>query len=119
MDLGLVAFALKVETPPTGPTPGNGWKAASSGQLPSEAGSPPIRTHFACEGVGPSRTNILYQPTGAMYGPFGALTVHDRPEHDTLGNKMRAPIELPWVLDSEPSSETLIAPPEDEVTVNE
>jgi hypothetical protein len=103
--------------PLTGPTPGRGWKAAEFGQLPKFPGSPPILTHFACDGVAPSSTNIRYQPIGAIYGPFGAVTVHVFPAQDTRGNRMRAPIELPCVLDSEPSSETFIAPPDEDVKV--
>src|SRR5690242_4757899 len=77
-----------------------------------------MRTHVACDGTSSLRTNIRYQPGGATYGPGGAVTVQLEPPHENAGNKTRAPIELPWVLASEPSSETLMfeAP---EVTVNE
>jgi hypothetical protein len=63
--------------------------------------------------------NMRYHPTGAMYGPLGDLTVQDVPAHEKLGNRMRAPMELPCVLDSEPSRETLMFPLVEDVMVKE
>lgn len=45
-----------------------------------------------------------------MYLLGGAVTVQDVPEHETAGSKVRAPIELPWVLETEPRSEAVMAP---------
>ena len=35
------------------------------------------------------------------------MTVQAVPEHETVGNKVLCPILLPWVLDTDPSNETL------------
>ena len=63
-------------------TPG-GVKGASDGQFPRPAGSPPIRTHWDWEGVGPSRTNNMYQPAGETLTFGGAVIVQSLPVHVT------------------------------------
>ena len=76
-----------------------------------------MRTHVANDGVGPSSTNIMNQPGGHTFAFGGAVTVHELPAHEKAGKMVRWPIELPWVLETAPRSETRSEPPELEVMV--
>jgi len=75
-------------------TPGN-WKLGSLGQLPREAGSPPMRTNWPTDGVGPLRTNIMYHPGGAVWALLGAVTEQTVPAHETAGTSVRCPMLFP------------------------
>ena len=68
--------------------------------VPSCAGSPPMRTHVDHEGVGPSRTNNWNQPGGQMCAFGGAVMVHVLPAQLNEGNKMRWFILFPCVLET-------------------
>lgn len=81
-----------------GPTPGR-VKSGKSGQFPSSAGSPPMRTQCECDGVGPSRTQSWCQPGGEMNEFGGAVIVQVVPEQENSGKRTRAPMLLPCVLD--------------------
>ena len=69
------------------------------GQLPNWAGSPPIRTHWECDGVGPSRIQSWCHAGGETPELGGAVIVHEVPEQVKAGNIVRAPKEFPWVLE--------------------
>lgn len=77
-----------------------GVNPGSCGQLPSCAGSPPIRTHWEWEGVGPSRMKSWCQPGGDTFTFGGAVIVQVVPEHENAGNIVRLPIVFPWVLET-------------------
>lgn len=81
----------------TDPTPGL-EKSENGGQSPTFAGSPPMRTHWEYEGVGPSSTKSWNQPGGAMRLFGGAVIVHVLPAHENSGNRVRWPKLLPCVL---------------------
>jgi len=70
------------------------------GQLPSWDGSPPMRTHLATEGVGPSNINSINQPGGLTPAFGGAVMVQVVPVQEKEGKIVRAPIEFPCVLDT-------------------
>ena len=80
-------------------TPGN-VKSGKLGQFPSFAGSPPIRTHAECDGVGPSRMNSWCQLGGETFAFGGAVMVHVVPAQVNAGKRIRPPLmTLPCVLD--------------------
>lgn len=60
-----------------------------SGQLPSPAGSPPIRTHSDNEGVFPSKTKSWNHPGGAIWEFGGAVMVQVDPEQVNSGKSVR------------------------------
>lgn len=70
-------------------------KSGKSGQLPSSAGSPPMRTHCENEGVGPSRTKSWCQPGGETKAFGGAVTVQLVPAQVNSGNRILLPMALP------------------------
>jgi hypothetical protein len=65
-------------------TPGT-VKSGKSGQLPTSAGSPPMRTHVAFEGVGPSRINNMNHPGGLAFAFGGAVIVQVFPAQENSG----------------------------------
>jgi hypothetical protein len=75
-------------------------KSGNVGQLPSAAGSPPIRTHCEYEGVGPSRTKSWNHPGGQTFAFGGAVMVQELPLQLKAGNKTRLPKLLPCVLET-------------------
>ena len=50
----------------------------------------------------------MNQPGGQTLALGGASIVQTLPAHDTLGNRIRDPIELPCVLEIDATSETLM-----------
>lgn len=58
-----------------------------------------MRTHFAKEGVGPSRTNNMCQPGGETPELGGATMVQVEPLQVKAGKIVRAPMMFPWVLE--------------------
>lgn len=70
-------------------------KEGPGGQLPSFAGSPPILTHFAWDGVGPSRTKSMNHPGGQTPEFGGEVIVQVFPVQITAGNIVRLPIVFP------------------------
>jgi hypothetical protein len=77
------------------------------GQLPNFPGSPPIRIHCECEGVGPSRMKSWCHPGGETPALGGAVMVQVAVEATqvTAGNMVLAPMVLPWVLETAESKE--------------
>jgi hypothetical protein len=65
-------------------TPGT-LKSGKAGQLPNSAGSPPMRTHVAIEGVGPSRINNMNHAGGLAFWLGGAVIVHVFPAQENAG----------------------------------
>lgn len=58
-----------------------------------------MRTHFECDGVGPSKMKSWCQPGGDTPEFGGAVMVHVAPEHEKAGNIVLAPMAFPWVLE--------------------
>lgn len=58
-----------------------------------------MRTHVACEGVGPSNIKSICQPGGEILALGGAVILQIVPTHLKAGMIVLAPIVLPWVLD--------------------
>jgi hypothetical protein len=72
-------------------------KSGKSGQDPKPAGSPPMRTHCATLGVGPSSTKSICHAGGLTCAFGGAVIVHTLPSHVNAGKIVRCPMELPCV----------------------
>jgi len=75
---------LLIQDNPTFYKPGT-EKSGKSGQLPSFAGSPPIRTQVAIDGVGPLRINNMNHPGGLTFAFGGAVIVHVLPAQENAG----------------------------------
>jgi hypothetical protein len=91
-------------------------KSEKFGQLPSLPGSPPMRTHDACDGVGPSRIHSVNHPGGQTPTLGGAVIVHVEPEQENAGKRVRPPMIAPCVLEVAAMSETRIVFPRGSLT---
>ena len=58
-----------------------------------------MRTHFATDGVGPSKMNNMCHPGGETPALGGAVMVQVAPLHEKAGKIVRAPKVFPWVLE--------------------
>ena len=76
-----------------------GVNPGRAGHSPSREGSPPMRTHFATDGVGPSKMNNMCHPGGETPASGGATMSQVLPLHLKAGKIVRAPIVFPWVLE--------------------